>query len=42
MTAELSSLIGSKMDAVMASTLHFVLAVESVVCIWIRLLLTCS
>ena len=30
------------MDAVVASTLRFVLTVESVCCSWVKLLLTCS
>ena len=42
MRAGLSSLSGSKMDDVIASTLRFVPAVESDACIWVKLLLTCS
>ena len=40
MTAGLSSPSGSNIDAVVASTLRFVLAVESVVCKWVMLFLS--
>ena len=42
MTAELSGLRGSNMNAVVASTLRFVPFVESVGCTWVVLFLTCS
>jgi hypothetical protein len=41
-TDVLNSPSGSKIDAVMASTLRFIPSVKSVGCAWVRLLLTCS